>query len=114
MARRNWADAVEAHRDRPCRVCGRLPAQLAHVLPRKYDLRRGRGFYVDPLAVVRLCEPHHRQYDEQRLSLLPFLTEREVSYAVLRVGWGTAHRYIEGRSFLDQPDQPPRGVTNDG
>lgn len=104
MIRRNWDDAVEAHAGEGCRVCGRFPRELMHVLPRAFDVLPGakaRVVRVDPLAVVPGCKPCHWAYDEHRLDLLPYLTAGEVDHAIDRVGPGEALRRIRGRQWLE-------------
>jgi hypothetical protein len=97
--RRDWTDALEAHRDMPCRVCCRWPRQLAHILGRAYDEGRGAAFYVHPLAVCPLCQEHHQLYDVHALNLLPHLLAVEVEFAVRRVGEGVAMRRILGPAW---------------
>ena len=82
----------------PCRVCCRWPRDLAHVLPREYDERRGATAYVHSLAVVPLCPEHHSAYDRHILDLAPYLLEREITHAATRVGLGRAIRRISGRT----------------
>jgi hypothetical protein len=80
----------------PCRVCCRWPRELAHVLPRRYDERRGAIAYVHPHAVIPLCPEHHAAYDRLELNLGPYLLEPEIEHAAARIGWGQALRRING------------------
>jgi hypothetical protein len=108
--RRDWRQAIAAHEGEGCRVCGNPNRDLAHVLPRTFDRRRGeKRVVVHPLAVVPLCSRNkggagcHEDYDAHRLNLLPYLTEAEVAHAVNRVGRGLALRHIAGRDPVRLP-----------
>ena len=52
---------------RACLVCGRRPADPAHLVPRSL------GGCDEPECVVPLCRRCHRAFDELRLELLPHL-----------------------------------------
>jgi hypothetical protein len=77
--RRDWSDVdIDAHT--PCLVCGiEGRTERAHVAGRRYDEKRGKIRYVNPLDIVPLCGPtgdhhscHHR-FDAGDLDLLPYL-----------------------------------------
>lgn len=109
--RRLWQDAVDAWAGVGCIICGNWQRELAHVLGRQYDERRGRACYVHPDSVVPLCVEHHKLYDAYDWNLLPHLRRypRVLAWAVGRLGEGRAMRRIMGRSaFMDQPTE---GVT---
>jgi hypothetical protein len=66
-----------------CVVC-----QADHVHP-AHLIDRSLGGDDDARAVVALCPPHHRAYDDGALSLLEYLEphyREEVAYAVMTVG----------------------------
>lgn len=74
-------------RGRKCAVteCFREDVDAAHLI--------GRGFLPDttgdPLAVIPLCRPHHRLYDDKKLDLLGDLEpsyRAELAYAVEHAG----------------------------
>lgn len=113
MPDRDWTDAVAAHRDHRCRVCGddwleRVGTRLemAHTIGRTYDEQRPSGLYVHPLSVVLLCGPAtttrtcHSRFDGNRIDLWPYLTQPERAWATARLGSeGAARRRISGRKF---------------
>lgn len=74
----------ERIRGRVCVVCGSELVHPAHVIDRSI------GGDDDPRAVVPLCPPHHRAYDDEKsLDLLPHLEphyREELAYAVQLVG----------------------------
>jgi hypothetical protein len=66
-----------------CLVCGRMPVDPAHLVPRRL------GGCDSPDCVVALCRTHHRLFDCARLALKPFLWsghERELAHALSHVG----------------------------
>jgi hypothetical protein len=68
-----------------CLVCGRTPADPAHLVARRF------GGCDSPDCVVPLCRTHHRLFDCARLALKPYLWsghEREVGHALSHVGQG--------------------------
>lgn len=117
MLRRDWSDAIDRWAGIPCLVCGRWPRELAHVVGREYDERRGvkrDRAYVHPDAVVPLCQKHHREYDSHRLDLLPYLPERVVAWAIMRVGRGKALARIRTKRVYHQQLTSSEGGTQDG
>ncbi len=97
MLRRDWSLA-NAKREGGCRVCGKHPAELAHVINRARDERRGDVATVHPDSVAPLCKDHHRRYDARRLDLLPYLTVEEQVRAVADAGGlELARKRIVGR-----------------
>jgi hypothetical protein len=65
-----------------CLVCGRVPCDPAHLVPRSL------GGCDDADCVVPLCRPCHRDFDEHRLCLLPYLEPRyrpELAHALLHL-----------------------------
>jgi hypothetical protein len=71
LARTPVSPASEAQRAKvagqACLVCGALPTDPAHLVPRAI------GGCDEPACVVALCRVHHRQYDRGELDLLPHL-----------------------------------------
>ena len=65
-----------------CRVCGNLPVDAAHIVPR--SVAPNAGETED--AIVPLCREHHRQYDAGQLDVLPYLTLPEQAHAVTAAG----------------------------
>ena len=66
-----------------CLVCGRVPCDPAHLVPRSL------GGCDEADCVAPLCRPCHRDFDERRLDLLPYLEPRyraELAHALLHVG----------------------------
>jgi hypothetical protein len=66
-----------------CVVCGSDHVHPAHLIDRSL------GGDDDPRAVVALCPAHHREYDDDFLSLVEYLEpyyREEVAYAVMTVG----------------------------
>jgi hypothetical protein len=64
-------------------VCGRVPVDPAHLVP------RALGGCASGDCVVPLCRGHHRLYDAGELILAPFLRpelERELRHALTHVG----------------------------
>lgn len=120
QVRRDWRPAFQAKGNCGCRVCGRWPAQLAHVLGRRFDRRKpgSKIRVVEADAVVPLCLSHHADYDAHRLDLWPFLTDGERGWAAGRVGDGEARRRVSGRDFADidagQKGFDPVGAVADG
>lgn len=109
--RRDWRDAVAHHEGRGCRVCLRWPRELAHVIPRTYDRRRGAmtgTIRVHPLAVVPLCVVHHRLYDSRQLDLTPHLKPAELDHAFSVIGRERTLAYVQSRSETLTP--PPTRV----
>lgn len=94
MSRRDWTAAREKceNEDFRCRVCGRLPTQAAHIVPRS-RISIGYGG-ENALNICPLCARCHAAYDQGRLDLLPFLTLEEQSYAVKLVGLAEAYRRV--------------------
>jgi 5-methylcytosine-specific restriction endonuclease McrA len=85
--RRAISEASAAQREKVagarCLVCGRVPCDPAHLVPRSL------GGCDEPDCVVPLCRPCHREFDEHRLCLLPYLEPRhraELAHALLHVG----------------------------
>lgn len=111
---RDWSEALDkVEEEGRCRVClvpvggvvdgCMVQLEAAHVMGRKYDEPeygpRGRKtLVVKRESVVPLCRDCHRQYDERRLDLLPFLFLPEQIEAV-RVAGGifAANKRIAGR-----------------
>jgi 5-methylcytosine-specific restriction endonuclease McrA len=66
-----------------CLVCGRVPCDPAHLVPRSL------GGCDEPDCVVPLCRSCHREFDEHRLCLLPYLEPRyrgELAHGLLHLG----------------------------
>ena len=66
-----------------CLACGRVPCDPGHLVPRSL------GGCDEADCVVPLCRPCHRDFDERRLDLLPYLEPRhraELAHALLHVG----------------------------
>jgi hypothetical protein len=66
-----------------CVVCGSELVHPSHLIDRSL------GGDDDPRAVVALCPQHHREYDDEALSLVEYLEphyREEVAYAVMTVG----------------------------
>jgi hypothetical protein len=66
-----------------CLICGRVPVDPAHLVPRRL------GGCDSPDCVVALCRAHHRSYDTGLLALAPYLLpelEREMRHALTHVG----------------------------
>jgi hypothetical protein len=66
-----------------CLVCGRTPADPAHIVPRRF------GGCDSPDCVVALCRTHHRMFDTGGLALPPYLgpeVGRELRHALTHVG----------------------------
>lgn len=106
--RRAISPASTAQRDKvrfqPCIVCGVEGVHAAHVIDRSL------GGDDDPRAVVALCPPHHREYDDGRLSLLEHLEPHyrdELAYAVRTVGLIAALERVTNERW--QPVQPLPG-----
>lgn len=114
QVRRSWEEALDkVEEEGRCRVClvsaggvvdgCMVQLEAAHVMGRKYDEpeygpRGGKTLVVKRESVVPLCRDCHRQYDERRLDLLPFLFLPEQIEAV-RVAGGifAANKRIAGR-----------------
>lgn len=100
MIRRDWSQANHK-REYGCRICGRHPAELAHVIGRINDERHGNVLTVHPDSVTPLCREHHTAYDARRLDLLPYLTVQEQARAVVDArGIESARRRIIGRGAM--------------
>jgi hypothetical protein len=68
-----------------CLVCGRVPVDPAHIVPRRL------GGCDAPDCVVPLCRTHHRLFDTGRLVLVAYLgpdLERELRHALTHVHCG--------------------------
>lgn len=100
MIRRDWTACAEK-RDQGCRICGVHPAEMAHVIGRVHDHRRGSVVVVDADSVCPLCKSHHEAYDARLLDLLPHLTVEEQARAVVDAGGiEAARRRIIGRKAM--------------
>lgn len=96
--RRDWSEA-QSKRDEGCRICGAHPVELAHVVGRARDERRGNVAHVNADSIVPLCRGHHQDYDAHRLDLMGYLTATEQARAVLDAGGiELARRRISGRA----------------
>jgi HNH endonuclease len=84
-----------------CVVCGRRPADPAHLVPQRL------GGCASPDCVIPLCRTHHRLYDDDLLALAPFLgrgfrrekthalvhtTPRKLKRALKGAGWTTPRK----------------------
>jgi 5-methylcytosine-specific restriction endonuclease McrA len=85
--RRGISEASAGQREKVagarCLVCGRVPCDPAHLVPRSL------GGCDEADCVVPLCRPCHRDFDGRRLDLLPYLEPRyrtELAHALLHVG----------------------------
>lgn len=83
--KRDWSSA-EHKREQGCRVCGHPKPELAHVIGRIHDERRGKVAVVHPASVVPLCRAHHTSFDAHAFDLLPYLTVSEQARAVVDAG----------------------------
>jgi N6-adenosine-specific RNA methylase IME4 len=104
-ARRSFAVAP-AQREKvkgiPCLVCAADHVHPAHLIS-KSACPEGMD---DPLAVVPLCPPHHRDYDEGRLSLLEHLEPQwrdELAFAVKRFGLVSTLNFVTGEHWSPEP-----------
>jgi 5-methylcytosine-specific restriction endonuclease McrA len=78
--KRAWAPArAKCDEAGQCRVCGAENPEAAHIIPRS-QVGPPRGEHPD--NIVPLCRECHRNYDQGRLDLLPFLTRSEQAKAV--------------------------------
>jgi hypothetical protein len=78
---------------RACLVCGRRPAEPAHVVPRSL------GGCDQPDCVVPLDRRCHRAYDRGELDLLPHLEPRhrvELAHGLRHVGLVALLRRVSG------------------
>ena len=98
--RRSISPASTAQRDKIslecCVICGAEHVHPAHVIDRSL------GGDDDPRAVVALCPPHHREYDDGSLSILEYLEPHyraELAYAVELVGLITALERITNQRW---------------
>lgn len=68
-----------------CVVCAASPCHPAHLI----DKSLASDIGGDARAVIPLCPIHHREFDEERLSILEYLEPHyrpELAFAVERVG----------------------------
>lgn len=79
---RDWTQALAKRDGAACRVCGNLPVDAAHIVPR--SVAPNAGETED--SIVPLCREHHRQYDAGQLDVLPYLTLPEQAHAVVAAG----------------------------
>lgn len=89
-----------------CRVCGRMPADAAHLAPRS---RVKPGPAEDPRNCLPLCRSCHRDFDERRLDVLPYLTPEEQSYVVLLLGLVSALELLTGERWEPKKNPPRAG-----
>jgi hypothetical protein len=92
-----------------CLVCGRSPADPAHLVPRRL------GGCDSPDCVVALCRTHHRLFDCARLALKPYLWsghQREIGHALSHVGGAD----LDAALWRGWPAPWAEGIsnTNDG
>lgn len=76
-----------------CVVCGRAPADPAHLVPRKL------GGCDEPDCVIPLCRTHHRLYDHAQLRLDVYLGRgwrRERRHAVTHVSARRLRQALRG------------------
>ena len=97
LTRKPFSPASEAQRAKVagqgCLVCGRRPADPAHLVPRSL------GGCDEPDCVVPLCRPCHRAYDRGELDLSSHLEPRwrgELAHALLRMGLFRLLRRVTG------------------
>lgn len=84
-----------------CRWCKRAcRTEAAHIVPRRHDPPNGP---VPADGIVPLCQACHRDYDLDRLDLLPVLTLEEQAFAVSRLGILRAWRRITSAAKTDTP-----------
>lgn len=120
--RRDWGAARrKVEREGCCRACGYVSEtlQAAHIVGRehdkaKYDSAKGvylKTLWVSPYRIVPLCPACHGRYDphtrglDERLDLLPFLTDAEKDVAFGDCGFDaiaflkrtTGDRYVPER-----------------
>ncbi len=80
-----------------CLVCGRVPCDPAHLVPRSL------GGCDEPDCVVPLCRSCHRDFDERRLCLLPYLEpgpQAELAHAVLHLPLVAVVERLAGEPLL--------------
>jgi hypothetical protein len=78
---------------RACLVCGKRPADPAHLVPRSF------GGCYQPACVVPLCRDDHRRYDRGKLDLLPLLEPRfraELAHGLTHIGLLALLRRVTG------------------
>lgn len=88
--RRDWTAMHSKVEEATCRVCGCVPVDPAHIVPRS-RISAGRGG-EDPRNCVALCRIHHAAFDQGKLDILPYLTLEEQAYAVELVGLAEAYQ----------------------
>jgi 5-methylcytosine-specific restriction endonuclease McrA len=79
---RDWLDCDQKRG--PCRVCGSSEyAQLHHIVGREFDKKvSSTRRWVDPDSVVSLCKLCHDLVHSHKLSLVGYLSFRELRCAV--------------------------------
>lgn len=119
LGRTPVSPASEAQRakvaGKPCLVCGRRPADPAHLVPRSL------GGCDEPDCCVPVCRPCHRAYDRGELDLLPQLEPRyrgELAHALSHLSLLALLRQVTGRRWapLDEavdgtPGAPSRAAA---
>jgi hypothetical protein len=90
-----------------CIVCGEYSGSChpAHVIDRATVSQEAAD---DVRAVVALCFPDHRAYDEGRLDLLPYLEPHwrdSLEWAVRAVGLLRALRRITNQRWVPEPQE---------
>lgn len=115
VPKRLWEDARDkVDEEGRCRVCStpdgslvdgeRIHLEAAHTVGREHDRvefgpKGGKTLVVRRESVIPLCQHCHRQYDEHRLDLLPFLFLPEQIEAVRASGGiANANRRLSGRN----------------
>jgi hypothetical protein len=101
--------ASEAQRrkvaSRRCAVCGRRPADPAHLVPRRL------GGCGDADCVIPLCRTHHRLYDGGLLALAPYLGRgyrRERAHALTHATAARLRRALAGEGWPEADIAPNR------
>jgi hypothetical protein len=91
---------------RSCLVCGKRPADPAHLVPRSL------GGCDHPACCVPLCRVDHRRYDRGELDLLPRLEPRyrvELAHGLLHLGLMRLLRRVSGTRWT-----PASTITSSG
>jgi len=86
---RSWTEARKKCEGEPCRVCGGIAHDPAHVIPRS---RIPGPEAMHAANIVPLCRGDHKAFDQGRLDLLPYLTREEQTHAASLVGLAEAYQ----------------------
>lgn len=87
---RDWRDSLaKLEAEGRCRVCGvERGLQQAHTVGRTHDAAKPgqKTLWVDPDAIIILCQHCHADQGAGDLSILEFMTAAEQLYAVRTLG----------------------------